>query len=640
MPMEQSRLHPLLREGKKAQGWGNLVLWAPTPQPTALLQPTPSASAVSATSPTPLILVDNGPRSGLAPAESFSRSNLYTILGEGGYQVRYRFAERGIHLEPSRGIESPPIAAEELEGVDLLIVPWTSCYAAEGSASGSVVTYDFNLTPEEAGIIGKFVADGGRVLFILDPTYQCSFEALSVLGFLADARQAIFWDDEAFHPAAGQLNGRSYTLAAQYRFQPLRSLSGEAWAQLDGQDAVAVESIGQGRVVVLGLPLLVNGMRTVSDIADQGQPAPLFAADNLAFLVGMVEELTSTPSGLDVEAIVWEKRRSALHEGVARLRERLDAWTPERIAWAAPRDDERQALEDRVTALRTQVAGAVGLLAGFDAETDPTRYKTLRRVLAEALTEVNSLEARYGPLARESWEARQARQLRPWLLGLLGGAALLSIAAWRVRRLDIAPAVLVQRWTALLPYVVAALLLLVHLLAAADLVGFGMRVGGYPLHHGGVWGYSAVALLATLAFFIPGVSGLTRLTLPLIVSLALMQAHLLTDLVGAEYATYRDSEWGIALFANLTVAMAFCLAGVLYRRPRWLTMIAGFHLGSALGVMGGGSLSYALHQGFKLWQIYQPLLPPRHCPIWLSSTGWLCWQPVPPSHGRIGAYWS
>ncbi len=606
-----------------------------TPQPTALPRPTPTASITGATPAVPLILVDNGPRSGLGPTEPFPRPDLYTLLGEGNYQVRYRFAERGIYPRPGLGIESPPITAEELAGVRLLIVPWMSCYAAGGGPDGSMVTYDFNLTSEEARVIRNFVANGGQVLFILDPTYRCDFAALSALGILADAGQAVAWNDEAFHPAAGGVSGRSFALAAQYRFQPVRSLSGEAWAQLDGQGALAVEPIGQGRVVVLGLPSLVNGMRIVSLAADQGQPAPLFAADNLAFLVAVVEELTGTPSGLDVEAIAWEERIGALSEGLAHLVERLDAWTPERIAWAVPQGDERQALEAQVAALRRRTAEAVDLLAGWGARPDPARYEAVRGILAEVLEGANQLDVTHGPRARESWEARQARQLRPWLLGFLGGAVLLGIAAWRVRHLDIAPAALARRWAALLPYLVAALLLVVHLLVAADMIGFGLRAGGYPLNRWGVWGYAALTLLA-IPIFTHRASGLTRLALPLLATLALMQAHLLTELAGAEYATYRDYEQGIALIANLAVAMAFCLAGVIYRRARWLAAMAGTHLALAAGVMGGSSLLYALGQGFAPWQIYQPLLPPSPLPYLaiLYGLGILAARPVRPR-----AYW-
>ncbi len=608
-------------------------LWsvATTPAPTAAPRSTPPANHRSTD---PLILVDNGPRSGMSPPEPYAHRDLYTILGQGDYRLRYRFDTEG--MEPMSRLESPPLTAEELDGVALLIVPWTSCYAAGGNAGGRMVTYDFNLTVEEAKVVREYVAGGGQALFVLDPTYQCDFGALSLLGIEAEVTRAVVWDDEGFHSAEGRLNNRSFLLAGQHRFQPVRSLSGEAWARLDGQDALAVEPIGQGRVVVLGLPFLVNGMRLVPPTADQGQPAPLFTADNLAFLVAVVEELTGAPSGLDVEAILWEERKGALHEGIMQLEERLSAWTPERIAWAAPHEDERQVLADQVTALRTRIAEAREQLAGLEAEPDPARYQAVRGILAEVLERVNQIEVKYAPWAYESREARQARRLRPWLLGLLAGAALLSIAAWRVRRLDRAPATWARQWAALLPFVVAALLLVVHLLAAADLIGFRLRVGGYPLHRGGVWGYAALALLATLVFFKPGVSSLTRLALPLLVSLTLMQAHLLTDLVGAEYATYRDYEGEIALMANLGVAMAFCLAGVLYRRPRWLAVMAGVHLALVFGVMGGNSLAYALRDGFEPWQVYAVALPPSPLPylVILYTLSLLAARPV-----RQPTYW-
>ncbi len=618
----------------------------PTPEPTPVPTPTRRpAAAVAESAGSPLILVDNGPRSGLSPAEPWPPPDLYTLLGEGEYRVRHRFARGGLHAVPGGRIPAPPpITANELAGVDLLIVPWTGCYASGGSVDVGFTEYDFNLTSEEAATVREFVAGGGQALFVLDPTYNCHFEALSILGFETDAGQAVIWQDGALHPATGRLGRLSYSLAAQHRFQPLRSSSGESWAEVDGQDALVVEPIGRGRVAVLGLPRLVDGRRTVSDEADEGQPAPLYAEDNLAFLLSVVEELAGAPSGLDVERIAWEGRRGALQQATERLALRLDAWTEERIAWAAPGDAERQALRSEVLALRTGLREGVGLLdrmleSGPDAE----GYEALRGVLREVLAGANRLDDVYGPAANETWEARQARRLQPWLLGLLGGAALLGVAAWRVRRLDAEPAALARQVVALLPHTAAGLLLLAHLLAAADLVGFGLRAGGYPLNRWGVWVYAAIAVAGTFLFFFArsrAFGSLARLALPLLAALALMQAHLLTDLAGAEYATYRDYEAGIALLGNLVVALAFCLVGVLYRRPRWLAAMGGAHLALVLGVMVGTSILYASRQGFASWQVTRVLLPPSSLPYLaiVYGMGLLAALPVRPRvYWRVAA---
>jgi len=185
----------------------------------------------------------------------------------------------------------------------------------------------------------------------------------------------------------------------------------------------------------------------------------------------------------------------------------------------------------------------------------------------------------------------------------------------------------------------AAILLLAHLLAAADMVGFGLRAGGYPLNRWGVWGYAAVAVLAALLFIRPvprTASGLVRLGLPLLVALALMQAHFFTDLTGAEYATYRDYEQPVVLVANLGIALAFCLAGLLYRRPHLLAWAGSIHATLALGVIGGSSLLYALRDGFAPWQVYQIVLPPSPLPylVILYSLGRLAAYPA-----RQRVYW-
>jgi hypothetical protein len=404
-----------------------------------------------------------------------------------------------------------------------------------------------------------------------------------------------------------------------------------------------VEPIGRGRVAVLGLPRLIDGRRTVPEEADEGQPAPLYAEDNLAFLLAVVEELAGAPSGLDVERIAWEGRRGALQLAAERLVLRLDAWSEERVAWAVPNEEERQEVSGEVLALRTSLGEGMGLLDRLlETGPDPEGYEALRGVLREVLAGANRLDAVYGPAANETWEARQARWLQPWLLGLLGGAALLGVAAWRVRRLDLEPAALARQAVGFLPDIAAALLLLGHLLATADLVGFGVRAGGYPLNRWGVWAYAAIVVLATVAFFVRGrpASGLTRLALPLLAALALMQAHLLTDLAGAEYATYRDYEAGIALLGNLLVALAFCLAGVLYRRPRWLAAIGGVHLALAVGVMVGSSVLYAARDGFASWQVTRVLLPPSSLPYLaiVYGMGLLAARPVRPRvYWRVAA---
>lgn len=617
----------------------------PTPEPTPVPTPTRRpAAAVAESAGAPLILVDNGPRSGLSPAEPWPPPDLYTLLGEGEYRVRHRFARGGLHAVPGGRIPAPPpITASELAGVDLLIVPWTGCYASGGSVDIGFTEYDFNLTSEEAATVREFVAGGGQALFVLDPTYNCHFEALSILGFEADAGQAIVWHDDAFHPATGRLGGQSFSLAAHYRFQPVRSSSGESWAEVDGQQVLVVEPIGRGRVAVLGLPRLIDGRRTVPEEADEGQPAPLHAEDNLAFLLAVVEELAGAPSGLDVERIAWEGRRGALQLAAERLVLRLDAWSEERVAWAVPNEEERQEVSGEVLALRTSLGEGMGLLDRLlESGPDPEGYEALRGVLREVLAGANRLDAVYGPAANETWEARQARWLQPWLLGLLGGAALLGVAAWRVRRLDAEPAALARQAVALLPYAAAGLLLLAHLLATADMVGFGVRAGGYPLNRWGVWAYAAIAVLATVAFFVRGrpASGLIRLALPLLAALALMQAHLLTDLAGAEYATYRDYEAGIALLGNLLVALAFCLAGVLYRRPHWLAAMGGVHLALAVGVMAGSSVLYAARDGFASWQVTRVLLPPSSLPYLaiVYGMGLLAARPVRPRvYWRVAA---
>lgn len=612
-----------------------------TPVPTPTRRP---AAAVAESPAAPLILVDNGPRSGLGPAEPWPPPDLYTLLAEGNYQVRYRFPQAGLEAGPGAWLPQRPISPDELAGVDLYLVPWAGCYASASSVREGTTEYDFNLTAGEAATIRAFVADGGQALFILDPTYKCRFEALSVLGVQADVTQAVTWQDGAFHPATGRLGGRSFSLAAQYRFQPLRSSSGESWAEVDGQDALVVEPIGRGRVAVLGLPRLADGRRTVPEEADEGQPAPLFADDNLAFLLSVVEVLTGAPSGLDVERIAWEGRRGALLLAAERLVLRLDAWTEERIAWAAPNEEERQEVSAEVLALRTRLGEGVGLLDRLlETGPDPEGYEALRGTLRKVLAGANRLDAVYGPAASESWEARQARRLQPWLLGLLGGAAVLGVASWRVRRLDAEPAALARQVVALLPYVAAGLLLLAHLLAAADLVGFGLRAGGYPLNRWGVWAYAAIAVAGTLLFLFArsrALGSLARLALPLLAALALMQAHLLTDLAGAEYATYRDYEAGIALLGNLLVALAFCLAGVLYRRPRWLAAMGGVHLALAVGVMAGSSVLYALRDGFASWQVTRVLLPPSSLPYLaiVYGMGLLAARPVRPRvYWRVAA---
>jgi len=590
----------------------------PTGTPTLPTLPTPTATlTVAAPAPTgPLILLDNGPRSGVEPPPEWHRFNLYALLREGNYQVRNRLTEH--ELLPKPGLtEFPPIIAENLAGVDLLIVPWVSCYASGGSVDGETVVFDFNLTPDETTVIRDWVADGGRALFVLDPVPSCHFEALKTFGIQADVAQAIAWHDDLLHAGEGNLpDGRRFALAAQYRLQPLYAPEGESWArfwvQSDEHDALGVQTVGAGRVAVLGAPSMVDGMRTVSDRTEQGQPAPLFAAENLAFLTGVVEELTGAPSGLDVESIVWEEQVDSLREGADRLAERLAFWTPERVAWATREDEgQAQAVAARVEALQVRLDEARTTLDELGTFPDPARYDAIRAALVDTLSSLNALEDEYGQQARESWEERQTRTLQPWLLG--GLAVLAGIAAWGVRRLDVVPAHL--GWTALAgaPYAVAVLLLLAHLLTAADMVSFGLRAGGYPLNRWGVWGYAAVALLAAVVFLRPGsrtASGLTRLALPLLVTLALMQAHFLTDLVGAEYATYRDYEQPIVLAANLGVALALCLAGMLYRRPCWLRGVAGIHAALVLGVMGGSSLIYALRDGFALWQVYRVVLPP------------------------------
>ncbi len=245
-------------------------------------------------------------------------------------------------------------------------------------------------------------------------------------------------------------------------------------------------------------------------------------------------------------------------------------------------------------------------VAGFPVHISGARLVEERLRLRDGPMQRTLLQFDVDPVPEQA-----GRTLQPWLLG--GLAVLAGIAAWGVRRLDVGPAHL--GWTALAgaPYAVAVLLLLAHLLTAADMVGFGLRAGGYPLNRWGVWGYAAVALLAAVVFLRPGsrtASGLTRLALPLLVTLALMQAHFLTDLVGAEYATYRDYEQPIVLAANLGVALALCLAGMLYRRPRWLRGVASVHVALVLGLMGGSSLLYALRDGFALWQVYRVVLPP------------------------------
>jgi len=615
------------------------------PAPTPIPDVTPPSAAPAPTGP--LILVDNSPRSGVEPPADYRRSDLYTLLRESNYQVRQRL-ERDLFPKPAF-TDPPPITAKVLDGVDLLILPWVSCYASAATRDGGSVEFDFNLTPGEAGVIRDWVTGGGQALFVLDPVHNCYFEALETFGIHADVAQATAWHDDLLHAGEGNLpDGRRFALAARYRLQPLHAPEGESWARFSVRsgehDALVVQRVGAGRVAVLGAPALVDGMRFVSRETDAGQPAPLFAADNLPFLVAVIEELTGTPSGLDVESIVWEEQVKSLHAGSDRLAERLAFWTPERVAWAVQGDDGlAQAISAQVRELQSRLDEATTALAGLDAggAPDPERYDIIRAMLADTLSGLNRLDEQYGQAARESWEGRQARTLRPWLLGSLGTLALLAgVAAWGLRRLDVAPAQLGQTALTLAPFALAALLLLTHLLAAADMVGFGLRAGGYPLNRWGVWAYAALAALAALVFLCPGsraTDGLTRLGLPLLVALALMLAHFFTDLAGAEYATYRDYEQFVVLLPNLGVALALCLAGLLYRRPHWLAAAGGFHLALVLGVMGGSSLVYALRDGFAPWQVYRVVLLPSPLPYLLIiyALGLLAARPA-----RQRTYWS